>query len=59
MRTMKRIFRNDMSQEQKDKIAAANKGKRHSQTTKDKISKSMEKYWSRLPYKGSGDTGGY
>ena len=38
----KRQWRNDMSQEQKDKIAMANKGKTLSQTTKNKISKSLE-----------------
>jgi len=48
---MKRIYRNDMQQSQKDKLSAINKGKTLSQSTKDKISKSMEKYWSRLPYK--------
>lgn len=47
----KRLFRNDMSQSQRDKIAMANTGKKLSQQTKDKISKSMEKYWSRLPLK--------
>jgi hypothetical protein len=57
---MKRIYRNDMSQSQKDKIAAYNIGKSLSQTTKDKISQSLTKYWSELPYKPvsspSGDT---
>lgn len=40
-----------MSQSQKDKIAAYNVGKHLSQSTKDKISQSLTKYWSRLPYK--------
>lgn len=40
-----------MSQQQKDKLSAINKGKRLSQDTKNKISKSMTKYWSKLPYK--------
>ena len=48
---MRRIYRNDMPQAQKDKIAAANVGKTLSQTTKDKISRSMQKYWARLPFK--------
>ena len=48
---MRRIYRNDMPQSQKDKIAAKNVGKKLSQTTKDKISKSLTKYWSKLPYK--------
>lgn len=51
MYTMRRIYRNDMPQAQKDKIAAANVGKTLSQQTKDKISRSMQKYWRRLPYK--------
>lgn len=54
---MKRIYRNDMSQSQKEKLSAINKGKTLSQDTKRKISKSMSKYWSKLPYKPtSGDT---
>lgn len=54
---MKRIYRNDMPQQQKDKIAAANKGKTLSQQTKAKISKSLQQYWQRLPMKPS-DNGG-
>ena len=55
---MHRIYRNDMAQTQKDKIAAANIGKTLSQQTKDKISRSMQKYWQKLPYKpdDNGDT---
>lgn len=49
--TMKRTYRNDMSQQQRDKLSAVNKGKRLSTSTKEKISKSMMKYWSKLPYK--------
>lgn len=48
---MKRIYRNDMSTAQRMKLSRANIGKRLSQDTKDKISKSMEEYWSSLPYK--------
>ena len=48
---MHRIYRNDMQQAQKDKIAAANIGKTLSQQTKDKISRSMQQYWAKLPYK--------
>lgn len=48
---MHRLYRNDMAQAQKDKIAAANIGKTLSQQTKDKISRSMQKYWAQLPYK--------
>ena len=46
-----------MPQQQKDKIAAANKGKTLSQQTKAKISKSLQQYWQRLPMKPS-DNGG-
>lgn len=47
-----------MSQSQKDKIAASNVGKHLSQSTKDKISKSLTRYWSRLPYKPTASTSG-
>lgn len=46
-----------MSQQQKDKIAAANKGKTLSQQTKAKISKSLQQYWQRLPSKPTTDSG--
>ena len=55
---MKRIYRNDMSQSQKDKLSYINKGKKLSQSTKDKISKSLIKYWSRLPMKPEPSTSG-
>ena len=55
---MKRQWRNDMSQQQKDKLSAINKGKKHSQQTKDKIAKSMEDYWRKLPYKPATSTSG-
>ena len=41
---MQRIYRNDMPQQQKDKIALANTGKKHSEETKRRISKAMERY---------------
>lgn len=47
-----------MTQQQKDKIAAANIGKHLSQTTKDKISRSMQQYWAKLPYKPDSDADG-
>ena len=50
-KTMKRIYRNDMSQSQKDKLSLANQGKTLSQSTKDKISQALAKYWNSLPYK--------
>lgn len=46
-----------MSQAQRDKIGAANKGRKHSQQTKDKISKALEKYWSLLPIKPASSGG--
>lgn len=45
-----------MQQTQKDKIAAANIGKTLSQSTKDKISRSMQKYWQGLPFKPATET---
>jgi len=51
----KRVWRNDMAQTQKDKLAAANVGKHLTQATKAKISRSMAKYWARLPYKPGTD----
>ena len=54
---MKRIWRNDMQQDQRDKIAAANTGKHHTEATKQKISQSMAKYWAGLPFKPVTDTG--
>ena len=53
---MKRIYRNDMSPQQKEKLSIINKGKKLSQQTKDKISKSMERYWGSLPYKPEPDS---
>ena len=47
-----------MSQQQKDKIAQANKGKKLSPEIRNKISKSLEKYWSRLPMKPTTSTSG-
>ena len=47
----KRIWRNDMPQTQKDKIAAANTGKHLSDETKRRISRAMAQYWAKLPYK--------
>jgi len=40
-----------MSTAQRMKLSRANIGKTLSQDTKDKISKSMEEYWAKLPYK--------
>ena len=48
---MKRTYRNDMPQAQKDKIAQANTGKVLSPETRRRISQSMVKYWAGLPFK--------
>ncbi len=45
-----------MSDSQKAKLSAVNKGKTLSQETKDKISRALERYWSRLPYKPEPDS---
>ena len=47
----KRRYRNDMSDEQKQKISQKLKGRTLSNDTKRKISQSMEKYWASLPTK--------
>lgn len=54
---MKRTYRNDMPQAQKDKIAQANTGKTLSPETRRRISQSMVKYWAGLPYKPDTSTG--
>ena len=53
----KRVWRNDMPQQQKDKIAAANTGKKLSIATRQKIAQAMAKYWAKLPYKPPTTTG--
>ena len=47
-----------MRQDQKDKIAAANKGKHLTQATKDKIAAALARYWASLPYKPTDDAQG-
>lgn len=47
----KRIWRNDMPQTQKDRIAQANTGKHLSADTRRKISDALTKYWAGLPFK--------
>lgn len=47
----KRRYRNDMSDEQRQKISQKLKGRTLSNDTKRKISQSMEKYWASLPQK--------
>ena len=46
---MKRIYRNDMSQRQKEDIAQKLTGRKLSEETKERISKSIQKYWAKLP----------
>ena len=48
---IKRQFRNDMSDSQKQAISQKLRGRTLSQSTKDKISKSMTDYWNSLPMK--------
>lgn len=47
----KRIWRNDMPQQQRDKIAQANTGKHLSDETRRKISDALVQYWAGLPFK--------
>lgn len=47
----KRLFRNDVSFETKQKQSLAHKNKKHSNTTREKISQSLQKYWASLPAK--------
>ena len=55
----KRQWRNDMSQQQKDKISQANKGKTLSPETRRRISQSLENYWSQLfPKPTTSNSGG-
>lgn len=48
---MKRMYRNDVSDETKQKQSIAHKGKRHSESSKQKISQSLTKYWATLGLK--------
>ena len=47
----KRIYRNDVSQQTREKQSVAHQGRRHSNDTKQKISKAMSNYWAKLPMK--------
>ena len=53
----KRQWRNDMSQQQRDKIAQAHTGKKHSEQTKRLISDKLRKYWDGLEFKPVTSTG--
>ena len=54
----KRQYRNDMPQQQRDKISQKLSGRKLSNDTKRKISQSMEKYWASLPTKPITSTSG-
>lgn len=45
----KRIYRNDVSQQTREKQSIAHQGRKHSNDTKQKISKAMCDYWAKLP----------
>ena len=47
----KRLYRNDVSPETREKQSVAHQGHRHSNDTKQKISKAMCHYWAKLPMK--------
>ena len=48
---MKRQYRNDMSDSQKQAISNALVGRKHSEEHKRKIARALEKYWAQLPNK--------
>lgn len=47
----KRIYRNDVSDITRQKQSLAHQGRKLSNDTKRKISKSMTDYWAKLPMK--------
>ena len=47
----KRIYRNDVSQLTRERQSIAHQGRKHSNDTKQKISKAMCDYWASLPMK--------
>lgn len=53
----KRQYRNDMPETQKQAISDKLKGRKLSNDTKMKISKSMQDYWASLPMKPVTSTG--
>jgi hypothetical protein len=53
----KRQWRNDMPQQQRDKIAQAHTGRKHTEQSKRKIADSLRKYWDGLAYKPVTSTG--
>ena len=53
----RRIYRNDMPDAQRQAISQKLQGRKLSDDTKKKISKSMTDYWSKLPMKPVTSTG--
>lgn len=47
----KRLYRNDVSDITKEKQSVAHRGRKHTNETKNKISKSLQDYWQKLPVK--------
>ena len=47
----KRIYRNDVSLETREKQSLAHQGRKHSVESRNKISQSLQKYWAGLPTK--------
>ena len=47
----RRIYRNDVSPQTREKQSLAHQGRKHSNDTKQKISKAMCDYWAKLPMK--------
>lgn len=47
----KRMYRNDVSVHTREKQSLAHQGRKHSNDTKQKISKAMCDYWASLPMK--------
>ncbi len=57
MQPSKRQYRNDMPLSQRQAISQKLSGRKLSQDTKQKISKSMQDYWASLPMKPVTDDG--
>ena len=51
LQPQKRIYRNDVSQQTREKQSIAHQGRKHSNDTKQKISKAMCDYRAKLPMK--------
>lgn len=47
---MSKRLNRKLSEETKEKMRQAHIGKHHSDETKNKMSKSMKKYWENIPY---------